>query len=136
MTRFFPTAILLLVASLASAAAGDEIIRISREDCSRLVAHRPDPGVAYQPGVDVHGQPVAPADLEESRIVLPDTIFIVITVDIEERFGIPPDSVLYEPEAHIGVVEFSFEDGSVTFNGVPLTDPEEAALAAACSQSN
>ncbi len=123
----------LILASLASAATAQETVRVSREDCSRLVEHRAQAGVAYQPGVDAYGRPVVPADLEESRIVLPETIAIVITVEIQDRFGIPANSVLFDPEAHIGVAEFDFADRSVSFNGAPLTDPEQAALAAACS---
>jgi hypothetical protein len=125
---------LAILASLASAAAAEGTVRVTREDCARLVEHRPDRDVAYQPGVDAHGRPVVPADLEESQIVLPENIAIVITVEIQERFGIPANSILFDPEAHIGVAEFSFADGSVAFNGVPLTDPEQAALSAACSQ--
>jgi hypothetical protein len=125
----------LFLTGLASHALGQETIRVTREDCSRLVAHRPAAGVDYQPGVDAYGRPVVPPDLEESRIQLPESIAIVITVEIQERFGIPANSVLYKPEAFIGVADFEFADQSVSFNGVPLTDPEQAALAAACSQT-
>lgn len=38
-------------------------VTVTRADCQRLVQHIPDAGVAYQPGVDVGGRPVAPADL-------------------------------------------------------------------------
>ena len=39
--------------------------------------HEPAPDVAYQPGVDVHGRAVAPADLNGgSQIELPDVIYI------------------------------------------------------------
>ena len=52
-----------LALCLAPAAAGAETLVVSRQDCQRLVRHVPAADVAYQPGVDVQGRPVAPADL-------------------------------------------------------------------------
>lgn len=56
----------LLAAALASPAARAEpvTVTVTREDCARLVPHVPDADVTYQPGVDVNGNPVAPADLD------------------------------------------------------------------------
>lgn len=49
-------------------------VTVTREDCSRLVRHQPVADATYQPGVDVRGRKVAPADLDGgSPIVLPDT---------------------------------------------------------------
>ncbi len=87
----------LLAAALAAALAATPAaahekatVAITRADCARLVAHVPGPDVAYQPGVDVYGREVAPADLGGApRIELPETIFIAIEVDLLERFGIP-----------------------------------------------
>jgi hypothetical protein len=118
-------------------AAGDEakIVHVSAEDCTRLVKHLPADDVTYQPGVDVHGQPVTPADIGAgSEIKLPDIIQIPITVDLQDRFGIPANSILFKAEAEIGVAEFRFSDERVTFNGVELTNEEERALAAACAE--
>jgi hypothetical protein len=117
--------------------AGRGAIHVARADCRRLVAHRPDANVAYQPGVDVHGRPVAPADLPGgAQVALPDVIPIVISVDIQERFGIPANSVLYEPNAYVGLAVFRFSNGEIRFNGQPLTDPEQTALAAACAAAH
>lgn len=38
-------------------------IFVTKEDCLNISRHRPAPGVAFQPGVGVNGQRVAPADL-------------------------------------------------------------------------
>ena len=56
---------------------------ISGQDCQRLVRHVPAPDVAYKPGVDVHGKPVAPADLPGSAggYQLPDHIEFNYTIN-------------------------------------------------------
>jgi hypothetical protein len=138
MSRKFAPALLMFAAALTmpAAASAQGTIRIERRDCARLIAHRPDADVAFRPGVDVRGNAVAPAELDGgSRPELPDSIPILITIDLQERFGIPADSRLFEPNAYIGIAAFRFADGAITFNGQPLTDPEQAALAAACAET-
>lgn len=116
-----------------SAAAQDQAITLTRADCSRLVKHVPAADVDFQPGVDVHGNPVAPADLDGGyQVALPETVRIPITVLLQERFGIPENSVLYKGEAEIGVAEVSLDGERVTFNGQELTSAEARALSAAC----
>ncbi len=106
-------------------------IRISRQDCQYLVKHQPAPDVAYQPGVDVHGRAVAPADLGGgSQIQLPETIYIPIEVNLGRRFNIPANSRLWQSTAEVGVV--SVTGDQVSFNGQPLTPDDNAALAAMC----
>jgi hypothetical protein len=114
-------------------AYAESIVIISRNDCARLIVHHPAPDVAYQPGVDVHGRPVAPADLPGSNpsVAMPEEIAIDITVELQKRFGLPPNSALYKPEARVGTVVVK-PDGSATFDGQPLTSPEAGALAALC----
>lgn len=50
----------LLAAPMPAAAAS---LTVSMADCARLTRHVPAADVAYQPGVDVQGQAVVPADL-------------------------------------------------------------------------
>ena len=108
-------------------------VAISRRDCEQLVRHEPAPDVAYQPGVDVHGRPVAPADLGGgSQIALPDVIYIPIEVLVQDRFGIPANSVLYDATALVGVV--SVKGNQVYFEDQLLGDPEVTALEEACRE--
>ncbi len=129
-------ALFLLAAALAAApAAAHEkaTVAITRADCARLVAHVPGPDVAYQPGVDVYGREVAPADLGGApRIELPETILIDIEIDLQARFGIPVDPTLYDPDAEVG--EVAYRDGRLTFNGQPLQDEAQAELAVRCQE--
>ena len=127
-------ALFLLVAALAAppAAAHEKAtVAITRADCARLVAHRPAPDVAYQPGVDVYGREVVPADLGGApRIELPETILIDIEIDLLQRSGIPATPALYDADAEVG--EVAYRDGRFTFNGQPLQDQAQAELAARC----
>jgi len=123
--------IALVLASIAWAAPASAEIAISRKDCQRLVNHEPAPDVTYQPGVDVHGRPVVPADLGGGQqIQLPDVIYIPIEVLIQDKYGIPANSVLYDATALVGVV--SVRGNQVYFEDQPLTDPEIVALEEAC----
>ena len=123
--------IALVLAAVAWAAPASAEIAISRKDCQRLVNHEPAPDVTYQPGVDVHGRPVAPADLGGGQqIQLPDVIYIPIEVLVQDKYGIPANSVLYDATALVGVV--SVRGNQVYFEDQPLTDAEIVALEEAC----
>lgn len=130
-----PFAAAVLSFAVLGAAWAQTTIAITKADCSQLIAHAPMPGVEYQPGVDVEGNAVAPADLGgQPQIKIPDTIHIPITVDIAKRFGIPTTADLFKPEAYIGSAQVSLKDGRAWFNGQPLSSEEQHALARLCAQ--
>jgi len=109
-------------------------VQVSRKDCQALVRYVPDPGVAYQPGVDVRGRPVAPADLPGSTIqgVLPRTVeFDVSFYPMAGRWPGRFD----QSELYVGTVRYDLGTGEVLFNGVPLTNPEKDELAQHCRQA-
>ncbi len=131
MNRLFSTAGFVLALMPLLAASAQAEIAVSRRDCERLVRHEPAPDVAYQPGVDVHGNAVAPADLGGGvQIELPDVIYIPIEVLVQDKYGIPANSVLYNARAQVGVVEV--RGNRVFYEDQELTDPETAALEAVC----
>ena len=116
---------------MPGAAQEGVVVEISKADCDRLVAHHPAADVAYQPGVDVNGGPVAPADVDDgTRVAVPETIRILITVDLFDRFGIPANPDSFEAEAQVG--EVVYRDGRAYFNGQPLQDDAAAELSALC----
>lgn len=132
--RLLGLPLVIALGSTALAAEGGAVA-IKRGDCERLVKHVPAPDVDYRPGVDAQGRPVVPADLDGGhQLVLPETVRIPITVLLQDRFGIPANSVLYEAEAEIGTAEVSLDGERVTFGGQELGDAEMRALAAACRQ--
>lgn len=125
----------LLFAAGSPSALG-ETITITNADCAALIRHVPAPGVDYQPGVDVEGNAVAPADLGGApTIKLPDEVHIPITVDLAARYGIPATSNLFKSEAYIGSARVNLKDGRAWFNGQPLSSDEQHALSRLCMQA-
>jgi hypothetical protein len=107
--------------------------------CKALVNYQTPPGVNYQPGVDVNGNKVAPADLPASgsQMKLPDKIYIPLTASLTKVLNLDttkyPASVLGpSTEAQLGV--FTVEGNHVSFNGQPLSDAQADELAALCAK--
>lgn len=109
-------------------------ITVQATDCQRLVRHQPSADVAYKPGVDVNGNPVAPADLPGSvTIKTPTEITFNVTYDLLSNFGVSENSALApRGEASVGTVKYDLLSGALTFNGERLDDAETAALAELC----
>ncbi|WP_029008476.1 hypothetical protein [Azospirillum halopraeferens] len=115
----------LAVALPVPAAAGDA-------ECQWLTAHRPAPDVEFTPGVDVHGHPVAPADLPGSAGAAPrpDRFEIPVSLAFLRRAGVAvPPSVL-PPGTEIG--RLVVEGGRLSFNGQPLGGADADRLYALC----
>jgi len=130
-------------------------VRVTDQDCRRLVVHEPAPGVAYQPGVDVRGKSVAPADLHgAAEITLPEVVSIPIEVDLYRRAPRNGDASESDPrpdpdpdvglgqdldpsldgDAQIGTVEIDLHTGRATFNGQPLTSEAQHRLNRRCQE--
>lgn len=87
--------------------------------CQALPNHKPEAGVNYMPGVDVHGKPVAPADLGGGVPALPDIIRVPLTIDLAQRMnlGLPADT---EMDADVTFIDI-YRDGRVDYNGQEIT---------------
>ncbi len=108
-----------------------EGIEISKKDCARIVAHQPSADVEYKPGVDVAGRPVVSADLPGSNIIeTPKKIVIPLTLDVADLFSLP-DGIA--GEAGVGTIEYDIMSGQLEYNGQQITDPQMAAISAACA---
>ena len=127
-------AILPAVGAAAAAANEDAgVAMITREDCRRLVRLTDDPEVAFQPGVDVHGRPVAPADLRTgSALQLPTSFPVLITVDVLQDFGLAGPQAGLAGEAVLGTLLVDGDE--LYFNGRPLDPPGRAFVERACRQ--
>ena len=135
MTRLGPLLGFCLLLAPLPAAAGGSYVTLSENDCARLARHYPDPGVAYQPGRDVRGKAVAPADLDGGGgLILPDAVVIPIEVELFERYGIPANSANFKGDLFVGEVVVDVASGRATFNGQPLQSDAEAELAARCQR--
>ena len=126
----------LLILAVPAAVAPAGYLTFSEDGCARLARHYPAGDVAYQPGHDVRGKAVAPADLAPAhgggRLILPDAVVIPIELDLFERFGIPADSANFKGDVFVGEVVVDVASGRAFFNGQPLGSEAEAELAARC----
>ncbi len=139
--RYRPAAVALagLLLTAFPAAAQGGYVTLSEADCAHLARHYPAGDVAYQPGRDVRGKPVVPADLGsgsggQGGLILPDAVIIPIEVDLFERYGIPADGTSFKGELFIGEVVVDVASGQAIFNGQPLGSDAEAELAARCQR--
>jgi hypothetical protein len=76
---------------LAGPALGQQTVIITRANCLRLVEHVPAPDVAYRPGLDVRGRPVAGADLDGgyAHVEPPHEIAFPVEVELRNFLGGP-----------------------------------------------
>ena len=109
----------------------DEIV-VTAAECRLLVQHVPAADAAYEPGVGVDGNAVAPADLGNPEISLPDEISIDVTALVYELLSTTPPPGLRDTAINLGKVVF--RDGRLTYNGQPLGATVDAALVAACRE--
>ncbi len=93
----------------------------------------PVPGVAYTPGVDVHGRSVVPAEGPGARPLdwLPETVTIDLSVPLADRLGGAAGTARYEADARLGRLAVG-RDGGVTLDGRPLVGADVAELREAC----
>lgn len=105
-----------VAAPLAQADVPDRII-IDRDHCARYRAQAVNRGgdANYRPGVDVHGRPVAPADLPGSNSAAPP---VATDLLLNNRRNMPPGSGL-RGESYAGTVTVDGQ-GRALLNGQPL----------------
>ncbi len=109
-------------------------VAVTEQDCKQLVAHFPRPDVNYTPGVDVYGRKVAPADLPSSGgVQMPQTYTFDAAADLR-KYGIPANSPFLLPSVGIGRITIEDQGQRVYFNGQPIGDTEQRALADACRE--
>lgn len=99
-------------------------------ECRMIVRHAPDAGVAYQGGADVHGKPVAAADLDAGPMadIGTSSIYVPLTVDLAQRMGGAGSGV--KMEGALGFLEIS-PSGTVKYNDRDITGDARAACAEA-----
>ena len=111
-------------------------LTITSTSCRWLVRHRPETGVAYQEGIDARGREVRPADLSgASRIELPEQLTIDLIIPLERLSLSKAGTNLGQADLYAGAVTIDRTSGRVTYNGQPLTDPEQERLVAGCRRA-
>ncbi len=116
-----------------SDAAKTVTVTISRSACDAIVAYKPDASVDYQPGIDVNGNAVTPAEgpnATSSQIEVPDVITFPVTLDFFEFAGISQPTGI-SGKGTLG--EITYKNGQVYFNDQPIGNAaQNADLIAAC----
>lgn len=125
--RWSPATLGLLLAFAADA----EAQTVTPAECRLIARHVPAADVAYRPGVDVRGRPVAPADLAQVPTIVPERFVVALSVDLRRRLGLPDE---LRPELPIGVI--TVENGTLFLNGRPIPPDAAVGLAAACAAAS
>jgi len=121
---------LFLACSLATPALAADRRAYTDDECRRAVRIASQPGAEYQPGVDVNGRAVAPADLQPTlKIDPPRVIEFPVTMDVAKRLGF---DVRGPYEANVTVANVRIEGNRVSINGQEINPDDSADLIAAC----
>ena len=108
-------------------AAMADTVTTTRADCQRLVNYVPSSDVAYQPGKDAYGRPVAPADLGGgSDIKAPDVISFDVQVNLR-NFQRGPEA---DAQAHSAAVAASNKAANAATLALTTASTAESAAAA------
>lgn len=116
-----------------TALAEDVTLEVTKDNCQRIVKYVAEQDVTYTPGVDVHGRPVAPADLEQNQIQIPNRIFIDLSLPFKDLLK-NYNPKLRNAEVYVGLVEYDINSGRLLFNGQELSDPALNAIARECEK--
>ncbi len=117
-----PFAIMLLILLLPQALAAAE--PVPDESCRLVPLHQPDADVAYQPGVDVNGNAVAPADLPApGGVTLPAEVGIDLRIPLVDVLGADTPPLLGDAGINVGQVTVNRETGALFYNGQRLDAP-------------
>lgn len=111
------------------AMGGEGQILVENQVCTYLVEYQPAQNVEYQPGVDVNGNAVVPADIQTTQIAAPEVIEFNIAIDVAAYMGMIAQPGI-ENFANIGRIQV--KDNQLYFNGEPLKPDSEKALLALC----
>ncbi len=133
--RAFPTWLMVLaVCAPVESGAADvkgSSVRVTKSECRRIAKH--ESTADYKPGVDARGKKVKGADLPGgSPIKLPETISIDIGIDLDKKYGLGSGGK-YTGEGKVGTV--TVKGDKVFFNGQPLDQRDQAAIAEACRKT-
>lgn len=135
MVRALFTAIVAAsVMATPPAAMAGSVLQLRYDDCARPVTHRPEPGVAYRPGIDVHGRPVAPADAGSTALPPenPEFIGVELAAPLTVVPGTGGKAARVTGDVPLGHVRVPVSGGPPTLDHRPLAAADREALSAAC----
>lgn len=122
-TKLFLTAALTIISAAAFAQDATDgkssSVAVEKMICQRLYTHQPSADTNYQPGVDVNGKAVAPADVQTPfQATQTNYIEVPLQVNLANRLSVnSQDKEMY---ATLGNLRL-YNDGRVLYNGQDLT---------------
>ena len=136
MKRVAASLVVLLISATASLAFASES-SVDPVLCKALTKHTPSADVAYQPGVDVHGKKVVPADLaDQSAMEIPQRFDIPLTASMFKLLNLSttnfPFNSMNRTDINLGVL--TVDGDQVLYNGQPLSGAQQENLAVLCLQ--
>ena len=124
----------------------DYLVRLTRSECLEILKHSgeaeyvPSPGVTYQPGVDVRGNEVAPADLSGTTTLgdkLADEIVFELAINPLDYAGDPDLAErLSESRLTLGEITVDRHTGEVRLDGEVLSRRPPEELVQACARAH
>jgi len=108
----------------------EQAVSITEKECKKLIRLNSFNSAEYVPGVDMRGNKVVPADLENGRkLDLPDEITFSLGIDIAEKYDLGPG---FYGKADLG--EVKVKGRHVYWNGKKLHQSEHDKALAACRE--
>ena len=110
-------------------------LKVSGDVCDRILKQRLD-GANFVGGVDVRGNPVKSADLDENggNFDFPKDIEFDLTLNVFTAAGRADLAELFPNATHsLGKVKYNIMSGAATFNGKPISSEQGDALQQACT---
>lgn len=116
-----------------------EEVLVDPNFCRVLVEHFPEKSIEYKSGVDVHGNPVVPADLPNNNSFhIQEVISIPLTAGLFEVLAFSTESypfnTMKRTDINLGLL--TLKNGKVFYNEQPLTNEQHNRLIALCSDSD
>ena len=110
----------LMISQLRAADVGtSQVVVIDNARCRIATRHEPAPDVAYKPGVDVDGNPVVPADVNNRQVFQPpERVPIRLLIPLSELLANPPAG-LGDTNIDLGLLEVEIATGRLYLNGKP-----------------
>jgi len=134
MTKAALTGLALFLCAYPACAAPPAVDSVL---CNTSKIHTQNPGATYQPGVDVHGKPVTPADLPNAtNMILPERMVFPLTIDLAKALNLDTSAYPYNKlgagtEADLGDLEIY--GTNIFFKGRPISDETWNKLAVVCA---
>jgi hypothetical protein len=114
---------------------GKAVLSMTAEECLNLnITATPQEGVDYVGGVDVNGDPVAPANLPSSPQIKPPSIIAVPIWPRLDTYLTAQNPIVrdFARKAYAGNVVVNLKNNKAYYNGQPLFDVPSALLEKAC----